>query len=104
MASGDRGTASDSSNIGSTVGSLVGGAIGSVAGPVGAVPCAALGASIGGAIAGTGKQINIYYRKLLTKSCWMNKFQLQVITNNEPAYYLSNTLKNVAFNLNTCSL
>jgi len=52
MASGDSGTASDSSNIGSTVGSFVGGAIGSFAGPVGAVQCAALGASIGGAIAG----------------------------------------------------
>ena len=33
MASGDSGTASDSSNIGSTIGLLVGGAIGSVAGP-----------------------------------------------------------------------
>jgi hypothetical protein len=48
MASGDIGTASDSSNLGSTVGSFVGGAIGSVTGPVGAVTGAKLGASVGG--------------------------------------------------------
>jgi len=55
MASGDSGTASDSSNAASTVGSLVGGVIGPLAGPVGVVPCAGLEASIGGAIAGTAK-------------------------------------------------
>jgi hypothetical protein len=50
MASGNSGTASDSSNVDCTVGSFVGGP-----GTVEAIPCAALGASIGGAIAGTDK-------------------------------------------------
>ena len=53
LTTGDRGTASDSSNIDCIVGLLVGGVIGSLAGPVGAVQCAALGASTGGAIADT---------------------------------------------------
>ena len=53
MASGDSGTASDSSNIGSTVGSFIGGAIGTFAGPAVSEQCAALVASIGGATAGT---------------------------------------------------
>jgi hypothetical protein len=55
MASGDSGTASDSSNIGSTVGAFVGGAIGSLAGPAVSEQVAAIGASIGGAIAGIEK-------------------------------------------------
>jgi len=55
MASGDSGTASDVSNIGTTVDSIVVGATGSVAGPAVSEQCAELGASIGGATAGTQK-------------------------------------------------
>jgi hypothetical protein len=55
MASGDRGTASDSSNIGHTVGSFVEGEIGSLAGSEVSQHVSSLGASIWGAIGGTGK-------------------------------------------------
>jgi len=55
MKSGDSGTASDSSNIGSTAGSHIDEPIGWLVGPAGTVQCAALSASIGGAKAGTAK-------------------------------------------------
>ena len=52
IASGDSGTASGSSNIGSTDGSFVGGAIGLLAGPAEPEQSAALGASTTGGTAG----------------------------------------------------
>ena len=52
MASGDSGTASDSSNIGSTYSSLVGGETGSLAGPAVSEQSAALGANTTGGTAG----------------------------------------------------
>jgi hypothetical protein len=50
MASGDSGTASDSSNISSAVGSCVCGAIGSIAGSDVSEQGARLGASVWGAV------------------------------------------------------
>ena len=61
MASGESGTASDSSNIGSNVGALIGGAIGSLAGPA----VSEKGASIGGAVACTAKYINNIIQKAI---------------------------------------
>ena len=55
MASGDSGTASDSSDIGSAVGSFVGEAIGSLAGLEVSEHMASLGASIWGITGSTGK-------------------------------------------------
>ena len=55
MASGDSGTASDSSNIGSTIVSFVEGGIGSLAVSEVSQHVSSLGASVWGAMGGTAK-------------------------------------------------